>query len=129
MSDDGRPEELQQTLDESFDNWTGDEMTTCNDLVYKLAIENTTEQPILYRLVFKNENGGDVNLHWPINGVKGSLDPKERATVALLHKIRPGEPADGNQGVFANELDKLKLTLKWKLDAKKIEAAAAQSAN
>lgn len=43
-------------LNESFDNWTGDEMHSCDDLVYKLTLSNPTEQPILFKISFKVSN-------------------------------------------------------------------------
>lgn len=93
-------------------------MFTCDDLVYKLQLSNTTEQPILFKILFAEDeaNAGKVNLEWPINGIKGSLAPSENTTVALLPKILPGEAENG--GKF--ELEKLKVSLKWKPDAEKI---------
>lgn len=86
-------------------------MHSCNDLVYKLMLSNPTEQPILYKIAFKEIAGEEVNLCWPINGIKGSLAIGENATVALLAKILPGaEP--GANGKF--ELEKLSVTLSWK---------------
>ena len=35
---------------ETFANWTGDQMHTSNDLVYKLALENTTEMRIIWKI-------------------------------------------------------------------------------
>ena len=36
-------EDKNKILNESFDNWTGDEMHNCDDLVYKLTLSNTTD--------------------------------------------------------------------------------------
>jgi len=49
-------------------------MLVCRDLVYKLAVQNTTENPILYRITFKEDPENKANLKWPINGFKGSLE-------------------------------------------------------
>jgi len=76
--------QVSNDVQESFDNWTGDEMQTSNDLVYKLMLSNTTEQPILYKIGLKDLAGEEANLRWPVNGVKGSLAAGENATVALL---------------------------------------------
>lgn len=83
---------MEDRLDDSFDNWAGDELLECDDLVYKLSLTNTTEQPILYKVRFSAPPSGEpVNLDWPINGIKGSMAAGENATVALLAKIFPGE--------------------------------------
>ena len=103
---------------ESFENWTGDEMQTCNDLVYKLMLSNTTEVHVLFKIDFKKDLGETkVNLHWPINGIKGKLAPGENATVALLAKIHPREEMQAS-GKF--ELEKLKVNLTWKPNLEKI---------
>lgn len=90
--------------------------------MYKLSLANTTEQPILFKIKFgAPANGEPVNLDWPINGIKGSLGPNENATVALLPKIFPGEPAANNAQY---ELEKLKVELSWKADVEKIAKMA-----
>lgn len=73
-------------LDESFDTWTGDQMHECNDLVYKLTVTNTSDQPVEYKVNFTEEAGsaGTVNLRWPINGIKGKIAGNESQTIALL---------------------------------------------
>lgn len=93
-------------------------MLTCDDLVYKLQLSNTTEQPILFKIVFAEAeaNASKVNLTWPLSGIKGSLAPSENTTVALLAKILPGEADNGGK----YELEKLNISLKWKPDAEKI---------
>lgn len=103
-----------EILGESFDNWTGDEMLECEDLVYKLSLSNMTELNILFKVTLA-ENGEEANLSWPINGIKGSLAAGENATVALLHKIRPAESSAN--GKF--EIEKLRVKLTWKPDASK----------
>ena len=64
---------------ETFDNWTGDHMYTSNDLVYKLTLENTTEARVMWKISLEamadDISGADVNLRWPINGIKGRLGP------------------------------------------------------
>lgn len=117
----GEDYQQEQRLDESFDNWTGDELRECDDLVYKLSVSNTTEQPILYKVSFKAPaNGEPVNLDWPINGIKGAMGPGENATVALLAKIFPGEALSSSQF----ELEKLRVELTWKADVEKIAKMA-----
>ena len=94
--------------------------------VYKLQLSNTTEQPILFKITFKETeaDAGKVNLAWPINGIKGSLAPSENTTVALLAKILPGETENGGK----YELEKLQVSLKWKPDAQKIAKEAPNQA-
>ena len=77
-------------MNESFENWTGDEMHSCDDLVYKLTLSNTTESPILYKISFKEVEAG-CNLNYPINGIKGSLAANEMSVIAALltRKISP----------------------------------------
>ena len=45
-------------------------MLECDDLVYKLTVSNMSEVPILFKVVF-NKGAKDVNLSWPVNGIKG----------------------------------------------------------
>ena len=85
-------------------------MHISNDLVYKLMLSNTTDQRVMYKITFE-DLGEDVNLRWPINGIKGSLHPEENACVALLPKILPGQETQAN-GKF--EMEKLKVNLTWK---------------
>lgn len=109
-----------ENAEETFDNWTGDQMHTCDDLVYKLTLSNTTEAPILFKIDFK-DTGEGANLSWPINGIKGKLAAGERATVALLPKIRPDEAPTGGK----YELEKLKVNVTSKPDVEKIAQQVA----
>ena len=108
-------------LNESFDNWTGDQMHTCDDLVYKLTLSNTTEQPILYKISFKVQGGNDdtINLRYPINGIKGSLAANEMSHIAALLTRQSLQPdAQPSTGKF--ELEKVQPVLTWKPDLEKI---------
>ena len=44
----------------------------------------------MWRITFE-DLGEEVNLHWPVNGLKGKLSPGENAIVAILPKILPGK--------------------------------------
>ena len=90
-------------------------MHTCDDLVYKLTLTNTTEQPILFKVDFK-DSGEGANLSWPVNGIKGKLAAGERATVAILPKILPGQAPTGEKF----ELEKLRVNVTSKPDVEKI---------
>lgn len=87
-------------------------MHTCEDLVYKLHVQNNTENWMLYKIAFKEALNEPVNLHWPLNGLKGRLAPFEQTTVAMLPKIRPGEAPSSAR----LELEKLAVTFSAKLD-------------
>ena len=112
-------EPVTNVLNESFDNWTGDQMHTCDDLVYKLTLSNTTEQPILYKISFKKDGDDTVNLRYPINGIKGSLAANEMSNIAALltrQSLFPDAPP--STGKF--ELEKVQAILTWKPDLEKI---------
>ena len=55
-------------------------------------------------------------MRWPINGLKGRLDAGQGETVALLNKILP------DQESTIDELDKLKVSIKWKIDMERLAA-------
>ena len=100
--------------DTTAEEKTGDDMSICNDLVYKLVGSNTTDDPIQYKISFEALEGESVNLVLPINGLKGKLKPGETSIIALLQKI---EPTSGSQEFLQKaELDKLDFTLKVKID-------------
>ena len=69
----------------------------------------------MFKIDFK-DLGEEVNLSWPLNGVKGSLAAGENTVAALLTKLRPGDDPAG--GRF--ELEKLRVNLSWKPDVEKI---------
>jgi len=72
-------------LDDSFEDWNGAELKTCGDLVYKMTLNNTQDQKVLYKIKLSPVSADEIpNLRWPVNGIKGSLNPNETAVVALL---------------------------------------------
>ena len=91
-------------------------MLECDDLVYKLTVSNMSEVPILFKVVF-NKGANDVNLSWPVNGIKGQVAANEVTTIALLPKIHPNQShsVDGNY-----EIEKLSPQITWKRDEEKI---------
>lgn len=124
--DETKASSLAINLNESFDNWTGDEMHACDDLVYKLTLSNTTDKPILFKISFKEQlNDAEneaVNLNYPITGIKGSLAANEMSNICALltRKVQPG--ASYESGRF--ELEKVEAVLKWKFDVEKIARMA-----
>ena len=113
------PEEIggdKTNLNDSFEDWNGAELKTCSDLVYKLTLNNNTDQPILFKIKLNPVSEHEIlNLRWPINGIKGSLTANETATVALLQKILPTEGALNEKA----ELEKLEVKLTWKAEPEK----------
>lgn len=106
-------------MDDSFEGWTGGKIDNCEDLVYKFTLCNTTESPIQFRIKMKPKSAdAEINLYWPVTGVRGSLAAQETATVCLLPKLRPTKKHDVI-GV-ATELDKLEIKLSWKVDDAKL---------
>jgi len=107
-------------LNNSFDEeWDGPEKLKCKDLIYKFTINNNTQTPIRFRVKLAQKSADQqVNLHWPLTGVKGKLDIGETQVVAVLPKIRPDAPEMTN-GVL--EVDKLKIELFWKIDEEKMK--------
>jgi len=87
---------IPQDLDNSFENWSGDTLKTCDDLIYLLTLNNATEQKIAYKVKFRVTNPTEVpNLRWPLNGVRGTLAANSNENVALLQKIVPTEGVSG----------------------------------
>lgn len=81
---------IPQNLDDSFDNWNGDTLKSCDDLVYMLTLNNSTEQKIAYKVKFRVANPAAVpNLRWPLNGIRGTLAANSNDNVALIQKIVP----------------------------------------
>ncbi len=77
-------------MDDSFEDWTGETISSCTDLVYKFSISNTTISPIQFRVKLKPKNADDdINLYWPTTGLRGSVAASETSIVALLPKLRP----------------------------------------
>lgn len=53
---------------DSFEDFNVDQIFTCSDLLYKLAVHNTYEAPIKYKVKISLKEGyiaSDVNLRWP----------------------------------------------------------------
>jgi hypothetical protein len=101
-------------LNDSFEGWEGAHIERCEDLVYKFALSNTTDAPIQFRIKLKPKRADqDINLYWPVTGIRGSLGANEAAVVGLLPKLRP-------TGGATNELDKLDIKLTWKVDDAKV---------
>lgn len=98
-----------QNLDDSFENWQGAPILTCSDMVLKLTVSNTTQEPILFKIKFETPQK-DINLDWPRTGLKGALDANETRVVALLTKREPN----------AGPIGELKAKLSWKIDASKV---------
>ena len=100
-------------------------MQECDDLVYKLTVSNLSDLPIIYKVTF-DQNAEDVNLSWPVNGIKGQISANEVTTIALLGKIRPDQAinADGQY-----EIEKLAPKLTWKQDMEKIAQEERMRAN
>ena len=95
---DGTEEAKEEDRNEDpFSQWQGDEIRTCDDLVYVLKISNTTNEPMMFRLDF-NEGvaaGSEVNLVWPREGLLGRIKPNElNKVVTVMPKIR-ARPAEG----------------------------------
>lgn len=117
-------------VDDPFTEWQGDEIKICDDLVYVLRVTNTTDEPLKFRIDFKEGlagSGSAVNLVWPSQGLLGSIGAREDAKViAVLPKVR-AEPGDGT----LNEIQKLQVTLTGQVDAESKAKAdnAAGAAN
>lgn len=66
---------------------------------------------------------GEANLQWPRSGIKGTLDVGETSVVAVLTKIKPETP---NFVEGRSEIEKLNISLDWKLNEKKMKQIASQ---
>lgn len=55
----------------------------------------------------------DINLYWPITGIRGSIGASETAVVGLFPKLDPAK-------VNTNELELLDIKLTWKVDDAKV---------
>ena len=101
-------------MNDSFDGWEGAKIERCEDLVYKFTLCNTTDAPIQFRIKLKPKKPDlDINLYWPVTGIRGSLGPSETAVVGLLPKLRPTKDT-------TSELEKLDIKLTWKVDDAKV---------
>lgn len=57
--------------DDSFgEDWDGNEIFRCQDLIYKFTICNSTSTPICYKIKLI-EKAIQANLKWPRSGIKG----------------------------------------------------------
>ena len=100
-------------LNDSFDDWNGAEMKMCDDLVYKIALTNTSDKKVMFKLKLSQKSDADTpNLRWPRNGFRGTLIANE-TTMLLLDKILPTERSLGDKA----ELEKLDLKLFIKQEA------------
>jgi hypothetical protein len=58
--------------DDSFEDWDGDDIRNCADLIYKFTLNNNTGTPICYKIkLSERPDNAPVNLHWPRAGLKG----------------------------------------------------------
>jgi len=90
------------------------EMRFC--IIYKLELVNKTGTPILYKIKLeKKPEASDLNLRWPINGIKGSAE-EGNSVAALLSMLRPTMNPEGTA-----ELEKLDISLSWRIDEKKLD--------
>ena len=97
-------------LVDPFADWNGPEMKTCDDLVYKVTLTNTSDTAQKFKLELSLASAGDTpNLLWPVNGYRGQLGANE-TTHLLLPKIAPSVRGLGEKA----ELDKLEIVLKVK---------------
>jgi len=111
------------SLDDSFEDWDGDKVHSCDDLIYKFTLNNNTQNPINFKIKL-TESDIPANLHWPRTGIKGCLDIGEVKVVCILTKIRPDLPAFSD-GML--ELEKLKIDLSWKINEAKLKQIANQN--
>jgi hypothetical protein len=117
-------ESSEAKLDDSFEDWQGAKIENCEDLVYKFELWNTTELPIQFRIKLKPKKAdSEINLYWPVTGIRGSLAAHENVIVGLLHKLRPTSNRD--KGVMLSELDKMDIKMSWKVDDAKVALAEA----
>lgn len=114
-----KPAQKVPNLDDSFDDWQGEAISSCADLVYKFSISNTTNSPIQFRIKLKPKNADDqINLYWPTTGLRGSVASSETLIVALLPKLRPENQLTGAASLIS-EVEKLDIKLWWQVDADK----------
>lgn len=114
-----KPSENVSNLDDSFDDWQGEAISSCADLVYKFTISNTTNSPIQFRVKLKPKNeDSEINLYWPTTGLRGSVAASETLIVALLPKLRPVNQLTGGASLMS-EVEKLDIKLWWQVDASK----------
>ena len=104
------------------DEWDGDELCECEDLVYKLAITNLTDNEVKFKLSFQEKEGEILNLKLPVNVFKGKLQSEQQSIVALIPKIAPTD--SDMQASLKSEVDKLDLTLKVSIEENKIAAVS-----
>jgi len=97
-------------LVDPFADWNGPEMKTCDDLVYKVTLTNTSDKAQKFKLELSLASANDTpNLLWPVNGYRGQLGGNE-TTHFLLPKIEPSVRGLAEKA----ELDKLEMVLKVK---------------
>jgi hypothetical protein len=86
----------------------------CVDLVYKLNVQNTTEDPVNYRIEITEKEHADrpININWPRTGIAGKLNGNESSVAAVLCKIEPTATQGAEAGL--TEISKLNFSLKIK---------------
>ena len=95
-------------VDDPFTVWQGDEIKTCDDLVYVLRLTNTTAELMKFSLNFEEVmTNSCANLVWPREGLIGSIGANEvNKIVAVLPKMS----ACAGEGPLS-EIQKLQVTL------------------
>lgn len=68
------------------------EVSFCEDLVYKISVTNFRDVPIECSINFKVDEEfsySDVNLFFPRGGFKATVQAKDSKTIMVLHKYIP----------------------------------------
>lgn len=85
------------------------EVNLCEDLVYKIQIENRRDAPVKVSLTFREANPDNpCNLVYPKGGMKQMVYSGQCKTFMILHKIVPDQVAS------TGEIHKLAIELFWK---------------
>lgn len=106
-------------LDSSFEDWEGEPINRCGDLVYRISLTNTTDKNLKYKIDLKDKGAADVNLSWPRTGFKGQLGAGKWLVLAVLPKLVPSAKED------TPETAKLEWKLSWKEDMSKKAGSSA----
>ena len=130
-ADDGAGAEENSESD-PLQEWEGEPLQECADLVYVLSVTNVSNDPLKFRILFDEKaKDSNVNLVWPRLGLVGTAAPNEESKVVALlpKKLATSEGAVEGQG----ELGKLNVVLEAWIDEKKAKnkagAAGANDAN
>jgi len=114
-------------IEDPFSVWQGDEIKTCDDLVYVLKLTNTTDEVMKFTLKFSlgEQAPREANLVWPREGLIGSIKANEvNKIIAVLPKLTADCSAEGT----VSEIEKLQVTLEGRLDSKVKNAGGASDA-